>query len=133
MRTPVVVVCPSTKTYRVTYAEADRLLSKGFAYRVEKKLIRLKGEPSGEESIGRLRIRRSGRCGPMVVQYQRGGTYVKPVTPQNEFVAEAKSITQQAIRVDVSTRKVQEETRKCIGKGCNGVFHSNACLLARLN
>jgi hypothetical protein len=68
MRTPVVVVCPSAKTYRVSYQEAERLVLKGIADRESKKLIRLKYERSGEELVSRLRICQSGRYGPMVVQ-----------------------------------------------------------------
>ena len=70
MRRPVVVVCPNSSTYCVTYAEADRLVRKNLAVREEKKLIRLKRDRSGDELTGRLRVARSGRYGPMVVQVE---------------------------------------------------------------
>ena len=70
MRTPVVVVCPNFSTYRVTNAEADRLVSKHLATREDKKRIRLKRDKSSDELIGRLRIKQSGREGPMVVQIE---------------------------------------------------------------
>jgi hypothetical protein len=69
MRTPVVVVCPNDSTYRVTYAEAERLVSQGRAHRESKKLIRLSRDRSGLS--GRMRVRQSGRYGPLTVQGSR--------------------------------------------------------------
>ncbi len=71
MRTPVVVVCPNDSTYRVTYVEAERLVSMGRARRESRKLIRLKRERHESELTGRLRIRQSGRYGPLAVQGSR--------------------------------------------------------------
>ncbi len=70
MRTPVVVVCPNHSTYCVTHAEADRLVHKCVATRESKKRIRLKRDKSSDELIGRLRIRKSGRYGPVTVQVE---------------------------------------------------------------
>ena len=69
MRTPVVVVCPNESTYRVTYAEAERLVSLGRARRESKKLIRLRRDRSANE--GCLQHRQSGRYGPTVIQVGR--------------------------------------------------------------
>jgi hypothetical protein len=70
MRTPVVVVCPNHSTFRVSHAEADRLVRKSLATREDKKRILLKRDKSSDELIGRLRIRKSGRYGPVVVQVE---------------------------------------------------------------
>lgn len=70
MRTPVVVVCPNSSTYRVTYAEAERLVRTNRAHRENQKLLRLSRDKGSDELIGRLRISQSGRCGPVVVQVE---------------------------------------------------------------
>ncbi len=70
MRFPVVVVCPNNSTYRVTYIEAERLVNAQRAVREEKKRIRLRHDKSGDEMIGRLRLKQSGRYGPLTVQVE---------------------------------------------------------------